>query len=515
MNRATLLSVLKSKRLWALLFLWISALTVAGLAPAVPERGEVPEYPREHSYRDLPLPESKPREMGLNPFDQPFLFEVQGTPKMSARQREKILWNEYHKIIEDLGDRVPQVEVDRHGTLAVVKVDGEPFATVLPQDCPDYHSELSHEQQNRLELAIAEQWANLIREDLADEAEMRSPQYLAAYPYIFAFLFLVALSGHILADLFSRNVLNTPGWSLKLLVWLVFLALTCLLHPVLKPLSLALGQTALKPVFLGLLIAAFLNVVYHIAIWALRKYITAYLAQRGESERRVQRLRTIQQGTNFLLATMTAVGGVAWFLFAIGLPLEQFLTGAGVAGIVIGVVGRDVLLDYFYGFSILTEDTFGLGDWIQSRNYFGEVVGFQLRATLIRGIDGALVTISNGELRTVRNHTRHWSFADFKIRVSYRCPPETALELLGEEVALLTGEWPEKILKEPDILGVQELTEDAMVLWVLVRTAPKAQWAVKRELNKRVLIRFRKEGYEMPASRHQVWVEGKGECEES
>ena len=74
MNRATLLSVLKSKRLWALLFLWIAAITVAGLAPDVPEREEVPEYPIEHSYRDLPLPESKPREMGLNPFDHPFLF---------------------------------------------------------------------------------------------------------------------------------------------------------------------------------------------------------------------------------------------------------------------------------------------------------------------------------------------------------------------------------------------------------------------------------------------------------
>jgi small conductance mechanosensitive channel len=59
-------------------------------------------------------------------------------------------------------------------------------------------------------------------------------------------------------------------------------------------------------------------------------------------------------------------------------------------------------------------------------------------------------------------------------------------------------EWSGILLDKPQVLGVDKLGESGVVIKVIAQTRPSKQWAVMRELNKRIKNRFDLEGIEIP-----------------
>lgn len=455
---------------------------------------------------DLPMPPAQPREWGLNPFDRPFLFKLGGTDKMTGRERENIVADQYQQILADLGSKVPEVEIKDLSGITALTIGGRPFVTVLPNDCPDYYGRLSDDLKKKLEHQVAEQWKSLLLTDLTLEAGMRAPDYLASYPYMAATLFFICLILHVAADVFARRWTHSPGWSFKLFIWLGWISACFFLHPSLKSMAATVGRGALLPVFLALLIGTLMNLLYQVGCRIIDYYVKACKRHIG-GLRQEQRLSTMSHVARFLIGTVAMVGGIVWFLFAVGVPVNQFFAGAGIAGILLGVIGRDIIIDYFYGINILLEDQFSIGDWIEAGPISGTVVSFNLRTTHIREIDGGLSVVTNGMLNRLKNHSREWANADFRIGVAYGSNPDRCMALILDEVESLAGLWPEKLEKKPVMLGVQELGESSVVLRALVRTAPLAQWEVGRELNRRVLLRFEREGVEIPFPQRKIWIQ--------
>lgn len=64
----------------------------------------------------------------------------------------------------------------------------------------------------------------------------------------------------------------------------------------------------------------------------------------------------------------------------------------------------------------------------------------------------------------------------------------------------------EKILDEPQMLGVEELSDSGIKLRMQIKTAPFEQAPVKRELLLRIMDRFEKEGIEIPPPQRALWV---------
>ena len=54
--------------------------------------------------------------------------------------------------------------------------------------------------------------------------------------------------------------------------------------------------------------------------------------------------------------------------------------------------------------------------------------------------------------------------------------------------------------------GVQDLSADAVVVRVALKTAPLEQWAVAREMRQRIKARFDHEDIEMPFAQRVVWM---------
>ena len=115
---------------------------------------------------------------------------------------------------------------------------------------------------------------------------------------------------------------------------------------------------------------------------------------------------------------------------------------------------------------------------------------FNLRATQIRDIAGRLITVSNRSIVDVANLTARWAQVDFQVGVSYNDDIDQATALLLTTAQTLAEEWPDRVLDPPSLLGVDSFTDLNVLLRLTVRTPPGDQWAVARELRRRVKNAF-------------------------
>ncbi len=470
---------------------------------------QIGQRPRESVVEDpsLPLPPIGPRDDGFHPLSQPFLFQLGSTDKLKGEERERQLQEQYRGILSSLHGQMPKVEVQRVDNMTVVAIDGQTFATVLPADAPDYYSRLSDARKQALEEKIARRWKDLLDDDLAEETSERSPESLARFPYVAGALLFLGLIFHGFADLFARKFLKSPGWSLKAFVWLACLSIIALLHPTLKPLAITIIKGGLQPVFYFLLIVSVCSVAYRLGCKVLDNYSKAYIAgQRDPGQHLHQRINTMLQGGHFLVGTVVAIFGVAWFVSSLGIDIGNAFAGAGVAGVALGIVGKDILIDYFYGFNILADNQFNIGDYIETPVATGTVEKFNLRTTRIRETDGGLTIVTNGQLTLIKNHSRDFGNVDFRVCVAYGSDTDRCFEVLKEELVKLADEKADTVQAEPVYTGIHELGDNAITLRAMIRTAPLQQWSVRREFNRRVLHRFAKEEIDIPLPQRTVWL---------
>jgi small conductance mechanosensitive channel len=191
----------------------------------------------------------------------------------------------------------------------------------------------------------------------------------------------------------------------------------------------------------------------------------------------------------WIVALLTAVAQLQ-------IPVAPALTLAGLASVAVGFGAQNLVRDLITGFYIVLEDQYAMGDTIQVGDTTGRVENLTLRRTVLRDARGALVTIANGEIRTVSNLSRDWSQAFVDIAIA----PEVSLEKTMHALEIAAAElrsdpsWSQALVDGPRILGVQAFDRIASTVRLQVRTAPTRQDEVSRELRRRIQIEFQRQG---------------------
>jgi len=180
----------------------------------------------------------------------------------------------------------------------------------------------------------------------------------------------------------------------------------------------------------------------------------------------------------------------------LGIDPLPAVTLAGLASLAVGFGAQNLVRDVIAGFYIILEDQFVVGDTIQISGYTGRVEHLTLRRTVLRDDRGALVTIANGEIRTVSNLNRDWSQAFVDVSLSPETPLEKSLKALETAAVTLRGDpaWSQALVDGPRILGVQDFDRNASTIRLQVRTAPTRQDEVARELRRRIQAELLKQG---------------------
>ncbi|HXN52525.1 MAG TPA: mechanosensitive ion channel domain-containing protein [Candidatus Acidoferrum sp.] len=229
---------------------------------------------------------------------------------------------------------------------------------------------------------------------------------------------------------------------------------------------------------------------------ATNKLVKPAAAQTKGAQQREQQTRALAEkvyGTGsqiiWIVATLAALPE-----FGISALPGVVIAGAAILGLSIGA--RDTVRDAIAGLHIVMEDQFVTGDTIQAGDTVGRVEQLTLRRTVVRDGRGALVSLSNGEMRTVSNLSRDWSQAFVDISVAAGMPLERTLQALESAAAKLRSDaaWSQALVDGPRILGVQGYDHTGATLRLQVRTAPTRQEEVCRELRRRIQMEFQQQG---------------------
>lgn len=226
------------------------------------------------------------------------------------------------------------------------------------------------------------------------------------------------------------------------------------------------------------------------------------------SERRQQRAETL---ASVLKSTVTFVLGIMAILVVldtVGIAIAPFLASAGIAGVALGFGAQALVKDFLSGIFMLAEDQYGVGDSVDLGDATGTVEAVGLRVTRLRDVKGTVWYVRNGEVLRVGNMSQGWARAVVDVSVAYGQDLTHAQEVLQRIADGLAAEeeWKPLVLDAPEVWGVEQMTTDGIVLRLVVKTAPMQQWAVQRELNRRVKGVFDAEGIEFPPAQRTVFL---------
>ena len=202
-----------------------------------------------------------------------------------------------------------------------------------------------------------------------------------------------------------------------------------------------------------------------------------------------------------LASVITSVGVFVIFFVAalevlslVGLNLGPMLASAGIAGLAIGFGAQTLVHDFINGFFILLENQYDIGDTVRIAGVKGTVERMSLRNTVLRDEDGTLHIVPNSSIQIVSNTTRDWSQLALRVTVAYSEPSDKIVNLLkqvGEDVRH-SDRFADDVVSDIDVPGIDRVGNGEAEYLMLIKTRPNKQYAVSRELRRRIKECFEK-----------------------
>ncbi len=225
------------------------------------------------------------------------------------------------------------------------------------------------------------------------------------------------------------------------------------------------------------------------------------------TERRQQRSETMG-GLLKSITTGVVMTIVVFMVIAqLGYNIAPLIASAGIIGVALGFGAQSLVKDFLSGIFMILEDQYGVGDSINVGTTSGIVEAVGLRVTRLRDVNGTVWYQRNGEILAVGNMSQNWARTVLDIPVAFSEDLTRIREMLRDVAHDLweDADFRGDILEEPEVWGVERWDPDAVVVRVVLKTAPLKQWAVAREMRERIKDRFDAEGVEIPFAQRVVW----------
>ncbi len=244
------------------------------------------------------------------------------------------------------------------------------------------------------------------------------------------------------------------------------------------------------PKIVAVLIIAFI-------LTRLLKLVSRHLSELGNrqglpSSLRSQQLRTISSVIYSVGTIVIIFISAMQVLPLLGINMGPLLASAGIAGLAIGFGAQTLVKDFINGFFILAENQYDIGDTIRIAGVQGVVENMTLRRTVLRDADGTVHTVPSSDIIVVSNLTRDWTQINLHVSVAYGVDSDRVIGLLkqlGEEMAQ-DPVFGKMIVATPEVPGIDKVSGNAVDYLMLVKTEPGSQFAVKRELQRRIKVSF-------------------------
>jgi moderate conductance mechanosensitive channel len=253
-------------------------------------------------------------------------------------------------------------------------------------------------------------------------------------------------------------------------------------------------QTAGVRILVIIAVAVVVSWIARLAVRRLRRRLEA--AESHEQELSLRRITTITSTlTNFMLVTVWVIA-LLMILDQLNVNLAPLLASAGIIGVALSFGAQTLVRDFLVGFFVILEDQYRVGDSItitaNGGSFSGKVEDLSLRYTSVRGGDGTLYEVGNGNILFVANRSRGTGH----ITVDVRMPREGSLREMERRleravadmrsepsIAQLLSDGPTVVGLEP-VEGDRVMASISATVWASRRDRTEA--TLRRELSRRM-----------------------------
>jgi small conductance mechanosensitive channel len=236
---------------------------------------------------------------------------------------------------------------------------------------------------------------------------------------------------------------------------------------------------------------------------AVLKHLDALgMASTDEADvtRRLARANSIGAAMASTISAIIVTTAVVTIASILGFELGPIIAGAGVLGVAIGFGAQSLVRDAINGVFMLIEDQYGIGDTVDLGAANGVVERISLRTTVLRGADGTVWHVPNGQVNRVGNRSQRWSVAVLDVLVAYSTDIAKATAEIhrAADAVAADPEFASDVLEPPQVLGMESVTANGVALRLSVKTTAGRQGVLERALREAIKEAFDAAGIERP-----------------
>lgn len=207
----------------------------------------------------------------------------------------------------------------------------------------------------------------------------------------------------------------------------------------------------------------------------------------------------------FIIALIVALANM-------GMNVTPLLAGAGVIGLAIGFGAQSLVADLITGLFIIIEDSLAIDDYVDVGGHLGTVEGLTIRTVRLRDIDGIVHTIPFSEIKSIKNYSREFGYAIFRVAIPYNMEIDDAIKLMREVgQKMRTDPLQRRNIWSPlELQGVESFESGSAILRARFKTAPIKQWEVSRAFNLSLKRHLDEAGLDLATPRLSVQVVNTG-----
>ena len=214
--------------------------------------------------------------------------------------------------------------------------------------------------------------------------------------------------------------------------------------------------------------------------------------------------KTIISLINNVIKYVIAIIVILMILEVYNVDTSAILASLGIVGLIIGLALQDMIKDFIAGVFIVFDNQYNIGDTVTINDFKGEVVALGLKSTKIRAYTGEIMTVANGTITEVINHSQSSSLAIVDVEVSYKEDLDHVVSVLDKLCKKLTKEI-DKLVGDVELFGVTGLDVNGVRIRVTAMTEPLEQSLVAAKIRKAIKDTFDKEGITIPSSQVVVY----------
>ncbi len=311
---------------------------------------------------------------------------------------------------------------------------------------------------------------------------------------------IVRLTRHLPMEVPTVGDVMAGCVRLALRLWVAVVALEAVMVGALG----AMTAEQWQPHDRGIKVAALSALAFYVA-WRFLKYrMDRYIADNplpaagviGEADDDVpaaaSRLRTLMPVLRIIAGVTILIVGGLLVLSEAGINVTPLIAGASVLGLAISFGSQSLVRDIVSGMFFLAEDSFRVGEYLDSGRVKGTVESFSVRSIRLRHQNGQLHIVPFGQMGHITNFSRDWTTVKFNLSFD----ATTDVELLRKTVKkigldmMTEPAYAKELILPLKMQGIVDIKDAALIVRFKFTAKPKNPSLIQRIAIRRMYEAF-------------------------